>query len=382
MTMDPKSHILYMSKDIDSIISTECPCSTIVSDVKDILDHKGYTDGNIVDIDDIIDVIDYNSPRGKNIGQLDDAYKILDNDIFLISQLEPSEDQEVSNFVSKKITYSDLRRQLLEDIICGLGVKSMAFEDKRDYSLTSHNHDEIYNRVEWKPNPLYYGPKKSQVSNLGQVVVDFETLTSCDVSSNPAMSQLSTTSAYIYCPKFYGPKFCSPLPSRPLVNTLKFIASPTIRKLLDSNQLSTYSYRDGGLINVNPYGSDGKIRPDYDGWMFPNGATIQNIENQLSDAAKVFAGDWSAKQFTLPTISNFIYAFSQERSPDSKLSSFSPQVGNVKADNVVVGPENESLNRAKTVDSVTESQDPYPIHDLIPLMIYVGGETLEYYKNP
>lgn len=193
--------------------------------------------------------------------------------------------------------------------------------------------------------------------------------------------------------------------------------------------LATSSYGDGGLINVNPYNSDGKIRSDYDGWMFPNGATVQNIGNQLSDAAKVFVGDWRAEQFTLPAISNFIHAFSQEGSLDSKLSAFPQQVGLkehdhtvdklkfaftsatldqrskklwttsgnggpswihegapgiekvVKVDNVMVELGTEALNRIKTTDSATESQEPYPTHDLIPLMIYVGGETLEYYEN-
>lgn len=163
--------------------------------------------------------------------------------------------------------------------------------------------------------------------------------------------------------------------------------------------------------------------------MFPNGATVQNIGNQLSDAAKVFAGDWRAEQFTLPAISNFIHAFSQEGSLDSKLSAFPQQVGLkehdhtvdklkfaftsatldqrskklwttsgnggpswihegapgiekvVKVDNVMVELGTEALNRIKTTDSATESQEPYPTHDLIPLMIYVGGETLEYYEN-
>ena len=85
MTMDPESHISYMSNDVDNIISTECSCSTIVSGVKDILDHKGCASGDIVDINDVIDDIGYNTLRGKNIGQLDDVYKNLDNDIFLIS---------------------------------------------------------------------------------------------------------------------------------------------------------------------------------------------------------------------------------------------------------------------------------------------------------
>jgi hypothetical protein len=40
--------------------------------------------------------------------------------------------------------------------------------------------------------------------------------------------------------------------------------------------------------------------------MFPNGATINNINGQLSDAALVFTGSTRTERFTLPTLSNFI----------------------------------------------------------------------------
>lgn len=80
-----------------------------------------------------------------------------------------------------------MRVQLIEDVINGLGLKSMAYEDKRNYVLTSHSHDEIYSRVEWTSNPWYGSLRTDKLSSLGQVLIDFETLSSCDVSSNPAM---------------------------------------------------------------------------------------------------------------------------------------------------------------------------------------------------
>jgi hypothetical protein len=44
------------------------------------------------------------------------------------------------------------------------------------------------------------------------------------------MSEVSSTSANIYCPKIK-----IPLPPKPIIGTLKFIASPTVNRLLERN---------------------------------------------------------------------------------------------------------------------------------------------------
>lgn len=420
MSVDVKSHAAYVSKIVDEIIDTICSCPSTISSTTDILNHEGCISGDIVDT---IGVIGYHAPTGKHICQLDSVQRNIDNDFFLVSQLEPSEeDSKTSRYISKKISYSNLRVQLIEDVINGLGLKSMAYEDKRNYVLTSHSHDEIYSRVEWTSNPQYGSLRTDKLSSLGQVLIDFETLSSCDVSSNPAMQEVSSTSASIYCPKNYIPP-----PPKPLIGTLKFVASPTIRHLLELNQLSTTSY--SGIINVNPYDASGSIRVNYDGWVFPNGAIVSNINNQLSDAAQVFAGNANASEFTLPTIADFIQAYSQDGNLSGQLSAYPKQIGLkehqhtvgrlkfsfttasldqrtrkiwttrgnggtnwihhgksgkekvVNVDNVMVQFGSEALNKIKTNDAASDAQDPYPTHDLIPLMIYIGGETLEYYEN-
>lgn len=66
-----------------------------------------------------------------------------------------------------------------------------------------------------------------------------------------------------------------PFPPAPLVGTLRFISSKTIQTLIDANSLELCS---NGL-NVNPYNNNNKIRDHFDGWVFPNGATIQNINS-------------------------------------------------------------------------------------------------------
>jgi hypothetical protein len=44
------------------------------------------------------------------------------------------------------------------------------------------------------------------------------------------MSKLSSISDAIYCPKIQ-----IPLPPKPIIGTLKFIASPTVNRLLERN---------------------------------------------------------------------------------------------------------------------------------------------------
>ncbi len=363
----------------------------------------------------------YRYPEGKHICQLQQASKFLENDLLLVSTM--SGDVPVA---SKKISYADLRNQLVEDVLAGLGVKSMAYERKQMYALTSHEHDALYTRAEWTPNPWFDKCKDSAKVKIAALKISTETLSSTDVSANPASSAVSCTSNDIWCPTLV-----IPLPPRPEIGTLKFVTASSLQKLVAQMSLSTSAY--GSLVNVNPYDQDGKIRDDYDGWVFPNGMSFSNVDGQLSAAAKAFAGSATAETFTVPCISDFIQAYSSSGSLSSGLSKVAAQVGLkphlhtvgelefkiklaelyqpddsnykiwstsgfgggvwihqgnftgkgevVTIDGVTANLGTQALKGVHTSKASTASQDPYPTHSLIPLMIYIGGESLSYYEK-
>ena len=55
---------------------------------------------------------------------------------------------------------------------------------------------------------------------------------------------------------------------------------------------------------MNPYDSAGKIRKEYDGWVFANGTTVLNKSKQLSTASLVYNGNDSGDIVT-PVLSDF-----------------------------------------------------------------------------
>lgn len=363
----------------------------------------------------------YRYPEGKHICQLQQASKLLENDLLFVSKM--SADVPIA---SKKISYADLRNQLVEDVLAGLGVKSMAYEHKQMYALTSHEHDALYTKAEWTPNPWFDQCKDAAKVKIATVKILSETLSATDVSANPVSSAMSCTSSDIQCPIID-----IPLPPRPQIGTLKFVTASSIQKLIAQESLSITEYES--LVNVNPYDLNGNIRDDYDGWVFPNGATFTNIDEQLSAAAKVFAGSAAARSFTIPCISDFIQAYGSNGSLSSGLSYIPCQVGLkphlhtvnplkfkiksaklrqdtykiwttsgygggiwihqgdpnkegakqniVDVKGVTANLGTEALKDVHTSKASTASQDPYPTHTLIPLMIYIGGESLSYYEK-
>lgn len=102
-------------------------------------------------------------------------------------------------------------------------LKTMAYENKNFYALTSHNHDALYNLGEWHPNPRYNVNDKTVISNLALLHISTEYLTSTDVSSNPSDSSIEVETLSVNCPVVK-----LNLPPEPLIGTIKFIASKSI----------------------------------------------------------------------------------------------------------------------------------------------------------
>lgn len=205
---------------------------------------------------------------------------------------------------SRKIKYKDLSCQLFYDIFSGIGAGSMAYREKYEYAVSSHCHDRLYSRVNMSINPMYVKGAAAYVGDDNALdVCSCWISTDCltcghpggysSVTCNPAHA---TTDVRTFVWKV--PKIKLPIPPRPMIGTVRFVGAPTLRKLVEQNALTL------GGAQVNPYGADGKIRPDYDGWVFPNGARMENKGMALSAAALVYSGS-SSSDFTVPEFSQF-----------------------------------------------------------------------------
>ena len=395
---------------IEDVLTRQCQCTQIVDSIKQINQQPGCS-GDIDVIDDIVDTLDYNQPLGKHVCELEETSKLFKNDLLLVSQLSSD-----LAWTSRKISFKDLKSQLLKDLVAALELGTMAYEDKDHWALTSHNHDGAYNKVEWHPNPEYT-EHTTDVSCLAMIHISTETLTATDIDHNPKDSHVEQHLS-VNCPIIQNT-----IPSEPFVGTLRFVSAPTLQKLIDGNHL--HLSVDG--IQVNPYDDDNHIRLDFDGWVFPNGTSISNYNNQLSDAAFVFASNKSAESFTVPTLTSFFescgepngYSIAEEpqviglarhehsvspialscdvefnrdktriySTSDYGGKNYIHQGGNgtlsaQKADiQLPLKFKDKITNLSTTIDGSESSEQYWPAHNLIPIMIYIGGVLKEHYAN-
>ena len=403
---------------LKQVIEYQCSCEKVIDSLQMIHDNPGCS-GDIEDIEDIIGAFNYYQPRGKHICELDNASRLFKNDLFLVSQLSSNSNR----YQSRKCNYAQLKTQLLEDLMKAFNLGTMAYESKFKYALTSHNHDAMYNLVSWNPNPAYQIQDEDKVSCLGKIYLSTETLQTTDISTNPLYSEINVEALSINCPKYEVP-----FPPSPLVGTLRFVSSKSIQDLIDKN-LINYD-PEGDVVNVNPYDSRDKIRDDFDGWVFPDGSLFYNHDNQLSDAAFVFSEDHdpSKASFFLPSLENFFQACGN---PDGSYSiDMIPATLGLAVHSHVVKPLQLTCNLATDLDkckiqttyacggetyihrgndvgsskwfsfsskltlagaaltdlATSEAGDSneknyQPKHNLIPVMIYIGGVTRRYYEN-
>lgn len=400
--------------------------------IRNLIDirNKASCDGGINSLDEIIGVGTYFEPVGSSFCELLSTKSFIENDLFLISRNEYDSYGNISSISSRKATYHQLSGKLAEDILDKLNLKTMAFEYKSKYAISSHLHDDIYSKCELIVNDKYkLTPENgSDISNLCYIQIDTDyiagdqDLVYKDINKNPRESQISRTHLSINMPKIV-----IPLPPKPLIGTMRFIGLSSIQRIIEQNLLVLTN--DG--LNVNPYDENGKIRDDYDGWMFPNGGTIYNIDNQLSDASLVYTGIPNSNTITLPNISEFFKINPGTRKNESScIYTTNYQTGLVPhfhtVDKLDIGGTLEldientrirstdarggkiNTHHARKTDE-GEWSDPfefdidlgqiafdpplsttydggstepnYPTHNIVPIMIYVGGETRNYYEG-
>lgn len=377
-------------------IAKQPGCGTGINSIQQILD--GPSCGTqLEDLDDVVGILGYHEPNGKHICQLDDASPLQKNDCFLLTK-----EDENALLSSNKCMYSTFESRVFRDVIDGLSVGTMAWKDKNEYSLTSHHHDDLYSRVVCKINPRY--------QNDG--------LTIGVLSSTTNNTTVVTT--------IKVPKIEVPVPPQPMIGTFKFVSAKSWAKLSMSN-----------ATQINPYDSSQKIRDDFDGWVWANGSTIKNTSSQLSAAASLFGSGPNASEFVVPDFSQFFKANPKTvegYSSQNAYIEFPKQVGmpahshnvtsimlfgQVKLDSSVnpIGTNssiNDDVNRQNkgvhhgslkskevTVDvtintsnmtfpaistngissGVSQSDQPCPRHNVIPVMIYIGGVTRKYFEK-
>jgi hypothetical protein len=139
-----------------------------------------------------------------NVNQLSDIYPFHGTSV---SQLDKSERLGLDDMLlvsidgeSKSVGYGQLLDHLYRDVIRHkLSVGTMAFEGKGSFSLTSHNHDGRYNKLE--------------IPNRGSGAYTLLSVTSISSDGNSIMTRVRS------------PRYISPAPPEPAPGTVKFVYS-------------------------------------------------------------------------------------------------------------------------------------------------------------
>ena len=432
-------------------------CNMGISAISDILDNdkRPSCDGGVGGLEDINGVGDYFPLFPSHFCELISTKAILKNDLYLIS-IHPKELSTVPELSaqSRKTSYETLSSRLVRDLLADLKLKSMAFEWRHNYAISSHRHDTMYSKVEFTANSNYQFPgdattnssglNKNDISTLGYLAISTDYIPGNqedvyeDANKNPSQARISSCQYNINMPKIVVP-----LPPKPAIGTLRFIGMPTISRLISSQQLTTQDSSNA----INPYDSNNKIRKEFDGWVFP-GQTLSNYNHEFDDADWLFNGKLNRTSFTVPALTNFIkcnpgllddgmeyHSYRNVCPPHSHtLNGMTFDVESLSLVSVLLpfnnpisthgigqvfqydtetdglpsfnsssichwhsdSPENiyqvdidvdlsrmhipkiEFGNPTNTTATSTESHPPFTF---IPVMVYVGGETYEYYEH-
>lgn len=391
-------------KDFSDIYNTP-KCGDAIASLDDVLNAPDC-DGNLSVLNDITGVLGYQTPVGKHICELDSVDQLKKNDLLLLSK--KSETDQLSSF---KLKYGDLESRVFNDVLDGLSVRSMAYEEKENYSISSHNHDFDYSRVKWIPN------KKYVVKNTKPIL---------DI-------KITSKKTDVFVGSMRVPIINSEILPQPMIGTLKFISVSAWSQL---------SGLENGNQQIDPYDSLCCIRDNFDGWVLANGTEIENYSNALSTACQLFAGNPNAEKFRVPDISRFFTAnpkvdlnfYNDDKKqyktsmPQVGMASHMHQIENINLTATVVidsdatglknyngwndnPPSNPGFHTGErqtrlvngvakvntrslsipglkiretgdiAKEDVDEDHQAYPEHNVLPVMIYIGGVTQAYFQK-
>lgn len=151
---------------------------------------------------------------------------------------------------TKHSTYDDLSSTAAVSALALMKVGTMAFEEKWEYSLSSHDHGNYTSVSAWT---LYKtGTATTPIVgtlSVGDVCVEGLKRGQCTVMS------------------VYVPAIDNPIPEEPAYGTLRFMYSTKSRPAADSNYISS---------------------ADFDGWVYPDGSQPAIVPSQFTKAGNRF----------------------------------------------------------------------------------------------
>ena len=195
------------------------------------------------------------------MGELNNIYEISGKKVSEIVQNKLPQPKSLFYLVSKdssneyilssaSIQYAQLSGKILADVIATLGLGTMSREEKWFYSLSSHNHDELYSRV--RIHDLYDTEDETQSLKIADITI----------KNNDDVNVY-----HLKTPKIITYKF-----SESKEGTLKFVC-------INNNKWTLKEYADGSKnIDVED--------DNFDGWVFPNGGYLDPINYQLPNLNK------------------------------------------------------------------------------------------------
>lgn len=257
--------------------------------------------------DIIVSIYECYDISGYSITQLPKTHKLCADTLFLASTAfeQPS--------VNAK--YSDISSQCLDDISAKLKkegyLHTMAYEEPQHFSLSSHNHNELYTEdltVEYSDFINTYD--SSELSIIGKVSI---TKTSKDGFE-------SKREYPIKCPKL---KYPPPSLNQHAIGALMFLPLSDIQTIYKSKMKSYGNYQN---IDIDA--------DDFNGWVFPNGTTFSCGPNDFTLAKKAFGKEVNTS-FTVPNLNMFFYAITQFQQNKKPLG--------VRQQRCILGPHNHDF---------------------------------------
>jgi hypothetical protein len=181
---------------------------------------------------------------------------------------------EMSSFA---IEYHDLCSQTVERVKKGLNLGSMAFEDRNDYSLVDHVHDDVYD---------YF--------NIGDVLSDenqkYWNIMTVKVSNWTEDGKMTVKTVDINVPAVDLDDF-----NVFDVGTLKFVALPKF------DESVVRQYGDNFNVDIDS--------EDFDGWVYPNGTVFTVDGNRFQEAFGLYGTEpeeTGKRSFKVPDLRNFL----------------------------------------------------------------------------
>ena len=275
--------------------------------------------------DIVVSIYECYDIEGIAIHELTQTNNVLSGSLLLAST--------VANQPSINIEYCQLSAQLFADIENCLKdagyLKTMAYQQKNNFSLADHSHDKLYTanlNIQYSDWMQQLVEDQHEMVLLGRISATTQNYAGGAIVEQTDVFELS-------CPKITAPL---PVLQEPAIGEIKFIPVSNLAELYEG-KLIYY----GDNININIYADD------FDGWVFPNGTTFLHEVNEFAHANAAFGN--SSTSFTVPNLDSFVYGIHPDKN-SSQLVKFVQQ-------KTVVGPHGHTVS-SSGIYGKTEALNP------------------------